>query len=225
MTMPDSSHARRVAEAAFVKRPAPSVSNAGAQMVVVKRKKAIIPPGAGDPGNADSAEPMVPTRAPRVFRVDSRVVGSAPAADLAEPLPVSGASADPNASAGVPAPPMVPTKRRSRTRHGEVTIIHPARPSTPTVTDPLAGHGGEAGVQGRKSRKPDFSEPRGTRQFDLGLAATEDGAPSRYRALRAEIEALRQRAEAVRKVEAAQAVRWIKRAIADYGLSARDLGL
>jgi hypothetical protein len=62
-------------------------------------------------------------------------------------------------------------------------------------------------------------------QWDFDLAVTRDGAPSRYRALRAEIEALRQRAEAVRKVEAAQAVRWIKRAIADYGLSARDLGL
>ena len=224
MTMPDSSHARRVAEAAFVKRPAPSVSSTGTQTVVVKRKKAIIPLGAGDPGNADSAEPMEPTRAPRVFRVDSPVVGSAPAADLAEPLPVRGASADPNASAGVPARPVVPTKRRSRMRHGEVTIIHPARPSTPAVTGPLADRGGETGVQGRKSRKPDLREPSGTQQFDLGLAVTGDGAPSRYRALRAQIEALRQRAEAVRTVEAAQAVGWIKRAIADYGLSARDLG-
>jgi hypothetical protein len=193
-------------------------------MVVVKRKKAIIPLGAGDPGNADSAEPMEPTRAPRVFRVDSPIVGSAPAADVAEPLPVRGASADPNDSAGVPAPPVVPTKRRSRMRHGEVTIIRPAGPNTPTVTDPLAGRGGETGVQGTKSPKPDLREPSGTQQFDLGLAVTGDGAPSRYRALRAEIEALRQRAEAVRKVEAAQAVGWIKRAIADYGLSARDLG-
>ena len=90
MTMPDSSDARRVAEAAFVKRPTPAVSNAGAQVVVVKRKKAIIPRGAGDPGNAGSAEPMEPTRAPRVFRVDSPVVGPDPAADLAEPLSAPG---------------------------------------------------------------------------------------------------------------------------------------
>jgi hypothetical protein len=225
MTTPDSSHARRVAEAAFAKRPASSVSNAGPQVVVVKRRKPIVRLGVGDPGTADSKEPMEPTRTPRVFRVDSPVAGSGPAVDLADPLSAPGASADSIGSVGVHAPPVAPTKRRRRTRHGEVTIIHPDRPSVLTPTHPSVGRREEAGIQGRQLRKPKFTEPSSTQEFVFGIAPTGRGGPSRYQALRAEIERLHVQAEAVRKVEAAQAVRWIKRAIADYGLSASDLGL
>lgn len=43
--------------------------------------------------------------------------------------------------------------------------------------------------------------------------------------IRAEIQKLERRAEALRKVEAARAVRWIRKEIARYGLTASDLGL
>jgi hypothetical protein len=36
---------------------------------------------------------------------------------------------------------------------------------------------------------------------------------------------LERQAEAVKRVEVARAVRWIRQAVADYGLTADDLGL
>lgn len=47
----------------------------------------------------------------------------------------------------------------------------------------------------------------------------------RYERLMAEIRDLDHQAEAVRKVESAEVVRWIRKAIVDYGLDAEDLGL
>jgi len=46
-----------------------------------------------------------------------------------------------------------------------------------------------------------------------------------YDAVMAEIEWLKRRAAALRKAEARSAVRWIRKAILDYGLTAQDLGL
>jgi hypothetical protein len=91
-------------------------------------------------------------------------------------------------------------RRRSRVQRGEVTIIRPApaasgRPSEDDAQDFL-----------------DFP-------FDARLALQG------YRALMDQVEELQQQALAVKKAEAAEAVRWIKRAIAEYGLSASELGL
>ena len=75
-----------------------------------------------------------------------------------------------------------------------------------------------------KPLEPCFAA-RAAQDFDLGIATSGGGAPSRYQALTAKIRKLEQRAEAVRKVEATETVRWIKRAIAACDLRASDLGL
>jgi hypothetical protein len=220
---PDSSQVRLAAEAAFTPRPITLVANAGPQVVVIKRKKAIVPGGEGDPVKTEFQEPMREARAPRVFRVDSPVVGSGPAVEVSEqPQPV-GASPDFNASVGVAAlqAPVVQIKRRRRRiPRGEVTIIRPAAPSVPATSDPPASGQAEMLLQELKNLEPCFAALRAAQNFDFGIAT-----PSRYQALKAEIKKLEHRAEAARKVEAARAARWIKRAIAAYGLRASDLGL
>jgi hypothetical protein len=50
-------------------------------------------------------------------------------------------------------------------------------------------------------------------------------AKEQYERLRAEISELDRQIEARRKAEVGEAVRWIREAIAEYGLGAKDLGL
>ena len=57
------------------------------------------------------------------------------------------------------------------------------------------------------------------------LAEFRREAMERHERLMAEIRKVDRQAEAVRKAEAAKVVRWIRKAIADYGLDADDLGL
>jgi len=199
--MPDPSRARLAAEAAFAKRPVTSVSEAGPRVVVVKRKRAVVPDPAGHFIEAEVPAPLAEARAPRVFRVDAPIVASDPAVEGAEQL-VEGASRDFAEAAGPQ------KKRRRRTLHGEVTIVRPADPQVPVESEPAA----------RRTLGP-------AQDFDLGIPTSDRDAPSRYQALIAEIDELKGRAEAAKSIEAARAVRWIKRAIATYGLSASDIGL
>jgi hypothetical protein len=226
---PESSQARLAAEAAFTQRPITLVANAGPQVVVVKRKKAIVPAGKGDPIETEFHEPMKEARTPRVFRVDSPVVGSGPAVEVSEQPPAVGASPDFNASVGVgalPAQVVQIKRRRRRIPRAEVTIIRPAAPSGPVTSDPPAGRPAEMLLlQELRLLEPCFAALRAAQDFDFGIATSGRGAPSRYQALKAQIKKLEQRAEAARKAEAARAARWIKRAIAAYGLRASDLGL
>jgi hypothetical protein len=223
---PDSSQARLAAEAAFTQRPITLVANAGPQVVVIKRKKAIVPAGEGDPIKTEFQEPKE-ARTPRVFRVDSPIVGSGPAVEVSEQPQAVGASPDFNASVGVGVLPAQVVHKRSRRRipRAEVTIIRPAAPSEPEPSDPPAGRKPEMLLQEPKLLEPCFAALRASQDFDFGIATSGRGAPTRYQALRAEIKKLEQRAEAARKVEAARAARWIKRAIAAYDLRASDLGL
>ena len=225
--MPDSSQARLAAEAAFTQRPITFVANAGPQVVVIKRKKAIVPAGEGDPVKTESQEPMKEARTPRVFRVDSPIVGSGPAVEVSEQPQAVGASPDFKASVGggALAAQVVQIKRRRRIPRAEVTIIRPAAPSEPVTSDPPARRQAEMLLQELKHVEPCFAALRAAQDFDFAIATSGRGAPSGYQALKAEIKKLEQRAEAARKVEAARAARWIKRAIAAYGLRASDLGL
>src|SRR5207249_6866282 len=54
----DSSQARLVAEAAFAPRPITVAANAEPQVVVIKRKKAIVPAAESDPIKTEIQEPM-----------------------------------------------------------------------------------------------------------------------------------------------------------------------
>ena len=80
-------------------------------------------------------------------------------------------------------------------------------------------------LQERKRLEPCFAALCAAQDFDFGIATSGPSAPGGYQALKARIKKLERRAEAARKVEAAKAARWIKRAIATYGLRASDLGL
>jgi hypothetical protein len=196
-------------------------------VVVVKRKKAIVPAGEGEPIEMEFQEPMKEARTPRVFRVDSPIVRSGPAVEVSEQPEAVGASPDFNASVGVgalPAQVVQIKRRRRRIPRAEVTIIRPAAPSGPLTSDPPASRQAEMLLQELKRLEPCFAALRAAQDFDFGIATSGRGAPSRYQALKAG-QKLEQRAEAARKVEAARAARWIKRAIAAYGLRASDLGL
>lgn len=50
-------------------------------------------------------------------------------------------------------------------------------------------------------------------------------AKEQYERIKAEIRKLDRQIEAARQVEVGRAVRWIRQAIAEYGLEAKDLGL
>jgi hypothetical protein len=64
---------------------------------------------------------------------------------------------------------------------------------------------------------------------DIDFATLQFGVSeeerSRYTELMNEIAGLEREAKAVRDAEAAAAVRWIRKAIAEYGISASELGL
>jgi len=225
---PASSQARLAAEAAFAQRPITRVANAEPQVVVIKRKKAIVPPGEGDPIETELQDAIRESRTPRVFRLDAPVVGSGAAMPVSEQLEACGAPADPHASVGVGAlaEEVVQVKRRRRIPRGEVTIIRPAAATRgPAANDPAGGREPEMLLQELKRLEPCFAALRAAQDFDFGIATSGRSAPGSYQALKAKIRKLEQRAEAARKVEAAKAARWIKRAIANYGLCASDIGL
>jgi hypothetical protein len=224
---PDLSQARLAAEDAFTPRPITFVANAGPQVVVIKRKKAIVPAGKSDPIQTEFQEPMKGTRTPRVFRLDSPVVDSGPTVGVSEQSQAVETSRGFTASVGVGALPAEVARikrRRRRIPRAEVTIIRPAAPSAPATSDLPAGRQAEMRRRELKRLEPSFASLSPAQDFDFGIATSVRGTPSRYQALKAKIKKLEQRAEAARKVEAAKAARWIKRAIADYGLSASDLG-
>jgi hypothetical protein len=212
-SMPDSSPARLAAEAAFTQRPIARAAHAEPQVVVIKRKQATVPEGEGDPVRTESQQPMKVGRTPRVFRIDSGV----------EQPQAPEATAGPDASVGVGASLTAQAgqikRRRSRIPRAEVTIIRPA------AVAGVAGDPQETPLQDAKPLEPCSAAPRAAQHFDLGIATSGGSAASRYQALRARIEQLERRAEAARRIEAARAVRWIKRAIAAYDLRASDLGL
>jgi hypothetical protein len=220
---PDSSQARLAAEAAFAPRPIALAANAEPQVVVIKRKKTIVPAGEGDPFKTESQEPIKEGRAPRVFRIDS-----GPAVKMFGQPKAVGADTDFDASVGVDASTaqvVQITRRRPRNPRAEVTIIRPAASGGTVGGDLPASREAKMPPQELKPLEPCFAALRAAQDFDLGIATSGGGAPSRYQALTAKIRKLEQRAEAARKVEATKAVRWIKRAIAAYDLRASDLGL
>jgi hypothetical protein len=104
------------------------------------------------------------------------------------------------ASAQAADPPTVSKTRTRRRRvlHGEVTTIRPVRNELGESSDMDSA----------------------TLQFGVGEAER-----SRYTELMNEIAGLEREAKAVKEAEARAAVRWIRKAIAEYGISASELGL
>ena len=73
--------------------------------------------------------------------------------------------------------------------------------------------------------KPDSIGDSQARSSDVGRFGVDLEAQSRHEKLVARIAQLERQAETARKAEAAAAVRWIKKAIDEYGLEARELGV
>jgi hypothetical protein len=57
----------------------------------------------------------------------------------------------------------------------------------------------------------------------VGMFGTDPAAQRRYEALMAKIAGLERRAVAAKRREAAVAIRWIKKAIRDYGIGGQEL--
>ena len=98
---------------------------------------------------------------------------------------------------------VTPVRRRRRRLNGEVTII---RPPSQAVGDERT----RANSQAQSS--------------DLGRFGVDLEAQRRHEKLLARIALLQRQAQKVQNTEAAAAVRWIKKAINEYGIEASVLG-
>ena len=209
------SAARLAAEAFF----APAMATAPQAPVaapVVWRKKARAEPPSSD-ASADP-EPIDGERRPsRVFRIE-------PAAPEPQAAPSATPSPLPPISRGLASPPESPSvprlrRRKPRQLHGEVTIIRPPQDKPPQESDadrPLPAGAGISEADLASATGP--QERRGA-----PLWPTDDAWP-RYPKLLARIRLLEGQAARARQRDAAAAIRWIKRDIVRYGLTAEDLG-
>ena len=207
--------AARLAAEAFFAPATTAAPQAPVATPVVWLRKAMggpVPPEASaDPAPIDAGQ-----RTPKVFRVEP--AAPQPQAGLS-PTP-SNLSAIPEVPASLPEQPSVPRLRRRKRRqlHGDVTII---RPQDETLQEPGAGRPVPAGAAtsgGDRAHATVSRERRGA-----ALQSTDDAWPH-YPRLLARIRLLQAEAERARQREAAAAVRWIKRDIVRYGLTAKDLG-
>jgi hypothetical protein len=139
-------------------------------------------------------------RAPRVFKIEKRQQSDGrvlhdPASQSESDEATSSATGSTKAG-----------RRRRRRLNGEVTIIHPQEP---------IGTGAEG----------DVSAPQLEDVAGVGMFGADSAEQLRYQKLMAKIARLERQALAARKREAELAIRWIKKAICDYGIEARELGL
>jgi hypothetical protein len=201
----ESSQARQAAEAAFKPRPQ---QNNGGPVVVVKRRRPVENATGHLAQSEELAQPDDEARVPRVFRVEEVAAVPSERRDApSPPLEKRDPPGDGSGNDGSASLPASPTRRRRRSIHGKVTIIRPDR--------------SDRGLDARQA--PDESTEPG--HVGRTLVFVDADVSARYEAVTAEIEKLKRQAVALKKAEAAKAVRWIRRAISDYGLTERDLGL
>lgn len=195
------------AESAFLAHGSTAAADES-PLVVVKRKRTVVTDGNGLPESLPGHPGA--SRAPKVYRVEH---GPTPDTvdESREATGPTGSAED----ASVQAVSSIKKRRRVR-RHGEVTIIHP-QPSDDPRDGTLA-----AGAQASAAAA---AEPSYTNSFLEDITALERRALADRAAIQSEIRKLERQADAARKVEAAGAVRWIRKAIAEYKLASADLGL
>ena len=203
----DASQARLAVEALF--QPQQPRSEAADVDVVVKRRRIASTDHRVD-GN-DVAEVMADeVRAPRIFKVEKQQEGQREGQDLS-----SNTDRQPQLGGAVSNTSEVTQARRTRRRlNGEVTIIRPMSKEQSVVRN---------GPSTANSR-PDSIEDSQAQSSDAGRFGVDLEAQSRHDRLMARIARLESQAQTARKVEAAAAVRWIKKAIHEYGIEARELG-
>jgi hypothetical protein len=217
----DASQARLAAEAAFSEPlPTPGPSTDG-PVVVVKRIR-VVPAGDEDAAGSgdDRPEQVVEARAPKVYRAEPTPRPGLPkgasdesrAPDSLDDSP--GNSGDAGASE-----PVLHSKRRRRPRkHGDVTVIRPDHSEARQTTDPSA----------QVQNLPTPAAPtdgRAAEIFDSAIETLRRRTLEDCEVLAGKILKLERQAQALKQAEAAHAVRWIRQAVAEYGLTADDLGL
>ena len=208
----EPSQARLAAEHAFLAASSTGEADGG-PVIVVRRKKTVVAASEGHDSTTERLELTRESRTPKVYRVEHGP-DSAPSDDLEESDEVATSFTGSHTEAIVQR--VVPIKRRRRViRHGEVTIIRP---------QPSDGEGERVLTAAEESTAPTaelVSPGKLTQEF----TALKRRALADLAAIQSEIRQLERQAEAVRKVEAARAVRWIRKAITEYGLGCDDLGL
>ena len=203
----DASQARLAVEALF--QPQQPRSEAADVDVVVKRRRIASTDHRVD-GN-DVAEVVADeVRAPRIFKVEKQQEGQQDGQDFS-----SNTDLQPQLGGAASSTTEVTQARRRRRRlNGEVTIIRPMSHEPNAVRDEF--------ITGDSKR--DSIGDSQARSSDVGRFGVDMKAQSRHDKLMARIARLKSQAHAARKTEAAAAVRWIKKAIDEYGLEARELG-
>jgi hypothetical protein len=155
----------------------------------------------------------------RIASTDDRVSGKDDAQVLADEVraprvfqverqPEGQTEPNPDGQLGLSSSAVAQVKRRRRRLNGEVTII---RPSSQAL-----GEGATSENPIGASRAPTDDDGR----FGVPLETQR-----RHQKLLARIALLERQADKARNAEAATAVRWIRKAIKDYGISAEELGL
>lgn len=203
-----SAKARQDAEALF-SRAAPTAEPSSA-VVILKKRRSIASPGEAQQADVQE-KPPEEVRAPRVHRVgpkeDEAVAPTSPVTEQSTAEPQT------HGQVQVQAQPIAePVKTRRRRRlHGPVSILRPSLIEAP-------GPAVEAPLQASASDQP-ASQEQGVGAFNFLPASSKA-----YSALLARIAKLEAEAGALRKQEAAKAIKWIQVAIRDYGLTRQDLG-
>jgi len=203
----DAAQARLAVEALF---QAPRLRSEAADVDVVVKRRRIASTDHRVDGN-DVAEVVADeVRAPRIFKVEKQQEGQQDGQDFSSNTdlqPQLGGAAS-NTSE------VTQARRRRRRLNGEVTIIRPM------LQEPSAMH--DEFTTG--DSEPDSIGDSQARSSDVGRFGVDLEAQSRHDKLMARIARLESQARTARKVEAAAAVRWIKKAINEYGLEAREVG-
>lgn len=208
----DLSDARIAAEAMFEKRSTPR-ELVGGPVVVVKRKRAIAASDDDDDEAGDDSRQAENARLPRVYRIEHESsptvpeLSVSPAGEQAFDAPGSG-HGDATPSTGA----HQSSRRRRTKKHGTVTVIRPAE---------LCESSGGSNESPSAESVPQSAAD----QFAFDIVALRQRTLAGLKSISAELQSLERKAEAVRKSEAASAVRWIRKAIAKYGFKSSDLGL
>lgn len=211
------SAARLAAEAFFSQRPAGQPDPAPVVTVVKGRVEQPVLPDTAQAPAEEAARP------PRVFRLPSpaspeaslQTARQSTAAGAQEPASPETGAAEVHTASG-------PQHRRSRRQlHGEVTITRP------NDTVPVPRQGPQVLPERVLGTEPACPEPAGLEHVRSTVQETTEGGDAwpRYPAMLQRLRALQAEAEAARQHERLRALVWIRKAIADYGLSPSDLGL
>lgn len=239
--IPVSSPAHRVAQDG----PAPTV--------IVKRKRAFVAstalqdsaPDVGEKAPA-AADTEPDARVPRTFRVDAAAAFGTESADDATQSVVANTKTDMAAVADLV--PIIPTRRsRRRAAPAVVTVVVSPDPQAdahdeirgPSIEPREAEPYREAGtakspqtvgqslelVDRIKRLDLTLSQTRQAHDFRFLSRGAAHGRPKRYVDLLKSIERLKAEAQVIRRAEASRTIRWIKLAMAQYGLTPADIGL